>query len=134
MQTQLDALLREYHLLRAQVVTASSDIATMTTSARSADLSVTATVSAQGELVALSLDPLLAVRLDLRMLAARVLEASGHAAADMRELRHGRISDALPVWLRDLTGPDGLVNFDRLLHAWLSPDAPGGFGRLVGGL
>jgi hypothetical protein len=115
MQARLGQMLEEYQATRSRLGTLSAELATITSTARSADRTVSATVNPQGELVELVIDPVLGARPDLKMLSARILEASGLAAAHVREQVHATMRGALPDNLRNLVGPDGAINVQRLL-------------------
>src|SRR3977135_4514328 len=114
-QALLGQMLEEYQATRSRLGTLSAELAAITATTRSADRTVTATVNPQGELVELVIDPVLGARLDLKMLSARILEASGLAAAHVREQVHATMRGALPDNLRNLVGPDGGLDVQRLL-------------------
>jgi DNA-binding protein YbaB len=115
MQTRLGQMLEEYQAARSRLGTLSAELAAITATARSADRTVTATVNPQGELVELTIDPVLGARLDLKTVSARILEASGLAATQVREQVRGTMRDALPDNLRNLVGPDGAIDVQGLL-------------------
>jgi DNA-binding protein YbaB len=115
MQARLGQMLEEYQATRSRLGTLSAELAAITATARSADRTVTATVNPPGELVELTIDPVLGARLDLKMLSARILEASGLAATQVREQVRGTMRGALPDNLRNLVGPDGAIDVQRLL-------------------
>jgi DNA-binding protein YbaB len=127
MQAQLGSMFEEYRAMRSRVELLSARLAAMTASAQSVDRSVTATVGPQGELVALSIDATIATRLDLKTLAARILEASALAATQIRERLRVEMCEVLPHHLRHLLGPDGTVNVSGLL-----PGDPAGLGPMRG--
>ena len=58
-----------------------------------------------------------AERLDLKALSGRILEASGLAAAEVRERLRERLLAGLPESLRAAIGSDGVVDVNRLLPA-----------------
>jgi hypothetical protein len=68
-------------------------------------------------LVHLVVDPVRAARLDLKTLASRIIEASGLAAADVREQLRERLLAGLPESMRDAVNAGGTVDVDRLLPA-----------------
>jgi len=115
MRGQLSSMLEEYRAVRARIERLFDDVATMTATARSTDGCVTATVGPQGELRDLRIDPEVARRLDLRTLAARVLEASGAAGAEARQRLGRTLADVMPAHLRHLVSPDGSVDVRGLL-------------------
>ncbi len=122
-QQQMGSMLAEYRAMTARVETLASELAAMTATASTSDHSVTATVSPQGELVHLRIDSALAARFDTRTLVARILEASGAAAAVVRQQLRDKMRDLMPAHLRDLVGPDGAVDVRGLLPA--HPGHPG---------
>lgn len=83
--------------------------------ARSADGSVTVTVGPHGELTRLWIDPVLGARLDLRVLATRVLEASARAQAEVGDQLRRAVAEFLPERLRPALAPDGQLDLNRLL-------------------
>jgi DNA-binding protein YbaB len=115
MRSGLGQLVEEYQATRSRLAGLSAEMAATTATARSTDRSVTATVNPQGELVSLAIDPVLGARLDPKALAARVLEASGSAATQVREQLRDTMRGGLPASLRDLVGPDGTIEVQRLL-------------------
>jgi len=115
MRGQLTSMLEEYRSVRARIDRLCDDVAMMTATARSTDGCVTATVGPQGELRDLSIDPEVARRLDLRTLAARVLEASGAAAAEARQRLGRTLAEVMPPHLRHVVSPDGDVDVRGLL-------------------
>lgn len=115
MHTRLQEMLLGYEASRARLAALSAELAVLTATARSTDRSVIATVNPQGELVSLSIDPVLGPRLDPKALAARIIEASGVAAAEVRQRLRDSLRSSLPATLRDLVGPDGAVDVRRLL-------------------
>jgi len=117
MPARIGALLEDYQATRKRLAALNAELTAMTASARSADRSVTATVGPQGELVHLAIDPTLGARLDLKTLAGRILEASGLAAAQVRERLREALRAGLPANLRDVVGPDGTVDVQHLLPA-----------------
>lgn len=119
MQAQIATMLDEYRSARSRLSTLSAELAALTASASTPDRSVTATVNAQGELVALTIDPVLGRRLDVKVLSARILAASGLAATRVRAQLRSAMHDGLPEHLRNLVGPDGVVAVQRLM-----PDDP----------
>jgi DNA-binding protein YbaB len=117
MRGQLSSLFEEYRAARARIERLSDDVAAMTSTARSSDGCVTATAGPQGDLRDLRIDPEVARRLDLRTLAARILEASGAAAAQARERLGRTMAEVMPAHLRHLVLPDGTVDVRGLLPA-----------------
>lgn len=115
MRTQIDTLMDDYRAVVAGLDGLTADVAALTATARSADRCVTATVGPRGELVQLTIDPVLAARIDTTTLAGRVVEATTRAAAVVRERVRTTICDALPGYLRDLVAADGEVSLGRLL-------------------
>jgi DNA-binding protein YbaB len=117
MRGQLSWLFEEYRAVRARIERLSDDVAAMTATARSTDGCVTATVGPQGDLRDLRIDPEVARRLDLRTLSARILEATGAAAAQARERLGRTMAEVMPTHLRHLVSPDGTVDVRGLLPA-----------------
>jgi DNA-binding protein YbaB len=117
MQARIGAMLVEYQATRQRMTELSAELTAMTASARSADRSVTATVGPQGELVHLAIDPVLGPRLEPKALAGRILEASDLAATQVRDRLREALRAGLPANLRDVVGPDGAVDVQRLLPA-----------------
>jgi DNA-binding protein YbaB len=115
MRGQLSSMLEEYRAVRARIERLADEVATMNATARSTDGCVTATVGPQGELRDLRIDPEVARRLDLRTLAARVLEASGAAGAEARQRLGRTLAEVMPTQLRHLVSPDGVVDVRGLL-------------------
>jgi DNA-binding protein YbaB len=117
MRARIGSMVEEYQATRARLAALNEELTSMTASARSADHTVTATVGPQGELVHLAIDPVRAERLDLKALSGRILEASGLAAAEVRERLRERLLAGLPESLRAAIGSDGVVDVNRLLPA-----------------
>jgi DNA-binding protein YbaB len=115
MQAQISSMLDEYRAMRSRMEAMSAELAAMTATAWSADRSVRATVSPQGELVRLRIDPALAAKYDLASLTGRILEASALAAAQIRVQLREKLQQLLPAQLRHLVGPDGTVSLGGLL-------------------
>ena len=115
MQTQIEAMLADYRVMRSRIEGLQAAATTVTSIVRSPDRSVTVTVDAQGELRDLRIDPTIAARLDTRALADRILAATRLAGAQAREQVRVSIRDALPERLRDLVGSDGQVDLGALL-------------------
>jgi DNA-binding protein YbaB len=126
MRGQLTEMLAEYRSVRARIDRLCDDVATMTATARSTDGCVTATVGPQGELRDLRIDPEVARRLDLRTLAARVLEASGAAGAEARQRLGRTLAEVMPSHLRHLVSPDGAVDVRGLLPSDFTSLLPNG--------
>jgi DNA-binding protein YbaB len=120
MQTQIGAMLDEYRAMRSRIGGLQAAAASVTTTVRSPDRSVTVTVDAHGELRDLRIDPAIAAKLDVRELSGRILAASRLAAAQAREQVRVTMRDALPERLQDLVGADGQVDLGALLPADLS--------------
>jgi DNA-binding protein YbaB len=120
MQTQIGAMLDAYRAMRSRIGGLQAAAASVTTTVRSPDRSVTVTVDAHGELRDLRIDPAVAARLDVRALSGRILAASRLAAAQAREQVRVTMRDALPERLQDLVGADGQVDLGALLPADLS--------------
>jgi DNA-binding protein YbaB len=125
MQAELGSILDEYRSMQARAERVAAELARLRETARSADRSVTATVSTQGELVGLSLEPTIARRLSFADLADRVLEASALATARIRERVHGEMLAVLPENLRHLVRPDGTIDVSEFLPVELTPDQQG---------
>jgi DNA-binding protein YbaB len=125
MQAQISSMLDEYRAMRARMEAVTAELAAMTATARSADRSVTATVNPHGELVHLSIDPVLAAKFDLNGLTGRILEAAGLAAVQIRGQLRVKMQQLLPAHLRHLVGPDGAVSLTGLL-----PEDPTRLGRV----
>lgn len=124
MRARVDAMLDEYRAMRSRLHDVAAELAALTATARAADRCVTVTVSAHGELADLRIDPVLAARLDAKTLAARILEASRKATAEVRQRVGARMRDVLPEGLRPLIGPEGTVDLVNLLPAHpAAPDA-----------
>jgi|KBSMisStaDraftv2_1062788.scaffolds.fasta_scaffold2136110_2 DNA-binding protein YbaB len=126
MRGQLTSMLEEYRSVRARIDRLCDDAATMTATARSTDGCVTAVVGPQGELRDLRIDPEVARRLDLRTLAARVLEASGAAGAEARQRLGRTLAELMPSHLRHLVSPDGDVDVRGLLPSDFTSLLPNG--------
>jgi len=126
MRGQLTSMLEEYRSVRARIDRLCDDVAMMTATARSTDGCVTATVGPQGELRDLRIDPEVARRLDLRTLAARVLEASGAAAAEARQRLGRTLAEVMPPHLRHVVSPDGDVDVRGLLPSDFTSLLPNG--------
>jgi len=126
MRGQLTSMLEEYRSVRARIDRLCDDVAMMTATARSTDGCVTATVGPQGELRDLRIDPDVARRLDLRTLAARVLEASGAAGAEARQRLGRTLAELMPSHLRHLVSPDGDVDVRGLLPSDFTSLLPNG--------
>jgi DNA-binding protein YbaB len=126
MRGQLSSMFEEYRAVRARIERFSDDVAAMTATARSIDGCATVTVGPQGELRDLRLDPELARRLDLRTLAARILEASAAAGAQARERLGRTLAEVMPPHLRHLVSPDGIVDVRSLLPSDFTSLLPNG--------
>jgi len=124
-QTDLDAMLDEYRSLTERTRRLQDDLSSLTATRRSTDGCASATVDAWGELVRLTFDPATVARLDPSALAARVVEAAGSAAIDVRGRKQELISQLLPPRLRHLIGDDGAAGLRRLI----GDDGPGLLGR-----
>jgi DNA-binding protein YbaB len=122
LRAELETLIDEYRSMTQRLAQMNEEMAGRLATARSADGSVTATVGPHGELVQLSIDPVLSARLDSRVLSARVLEASALAHADLRDQLRSAVVEFLPERLRPAVAPDGQVDLARLM-----PD-PSGLG------
>jgi hypothetical protein len=120
MDGRLTQLLEEYRSVRARMARLGDDVVAMTATARSTDGSVTATVGPQGDLRDMRIDPEVARRLDLRTLAARVLEASAAAGAQSRERLVRTLTEVMPPNLRHLVGADGQLDVRGLLPSDLA--------------
>jgi DNA-binding protein YbaB len=115
MQAHIDTMLAEFFALRVRVDAMGAEIGAMTSTARSADRSVVATVGTHGQLVRLSIDPAIADRVDLVTLAASIVEASGLAAGRIRARINALTANLLPDRLGCLVGPDGTIDIGSLL-------------------
>ncbi len=114
-RAQLEEMLGEYRAMMARLDRMKADVAAMTGTARSPDGSVTVTVGPRGDLLDVALDPSRARKLDLKALAARIVETAGLAATRVDEQVRAEVCDAIPDRLRNLFGPDGTVDLTRLL-------------------
>jgi len=113
-RAQLEAMLDDYREITARLDRMKADVAAMTATARSSDGSVAVTVGPRGDLVDLAFDPSHAGKLDLKTLAARIVETAGLAATRVDERVRATVCDVLPDRLRNLFGPDGTVEPTRL--------------------
>jgi len=120
-QSQIDEMLRQYRQMRDRLGELQREAATLTATARSPDGLVTATVGAQGQLVALRLDPDALRRLDVTVLAAQIVSTAGAAAGAVRERAAQALKGVVPPRVQDAIGTDGTVDVLRLV-----PGLPGG--------
>jgi DNA-binding protein YbaB len=117
-RAELETLIGEYRSMTQRLADLNETMAGRQATVRSMDGSVTVTVGAHGELMRLSIDPVLGARLDLRVLATRVLEASARAQADVGDQVRRAVVEFLPERLRPAVAPDGQLDLKHLL-----PDA-----------
>jgi DNA-binding protein YbaB len=115
MPAQIGAMLEEYRAMRSRLAALQIQMTELTASVRSPDRVVTVTVGARGDLQDLHIDAGLAARLDVGTLAGRILAATRLAHAQVREQVRVKTRLALPERLRELVGPDGVVDLGALL-------------------
>jgi DNA-binding protein YbaB len=107
-RAELDTVLEEYRMLTGRIRRLRGDLTSLTATRRSADGCARVTVNASGELIRLTFDASVAARLDPPVLASRVEEAAGSAAAEVRQRKQALMSELLPSGLRHLVDEEGL--------------------------
>jgi DNA-binding protein YbaB len=115
LQLRLGAMLEEYRATRSRIADVEVAAAGISATVRSPDRCATVTVDGHGELRDLRIDPVVAARLDARVLSERILGATRLATAQAREHVRVMMRDALPEPLRDLVRVDGSVDLTSLL-------------------
>jgi hypothetical protein len=114
-RAELDTVLEEYRMLTGRIRQLREDLTSLTATRRSADGCARVTVNAWGELIRLTFDASVAGRLEPPVLAVRVEEAAGSAAAEVRRRKQALLSELLPSGLRHLVDEEGLGGLRGLL-------------------
>jgi DNA-binding protein YbaB len=114
-QSHIDELLQQYRQMRDRLGELHREMGSLTATARSPDGLVTATVGAQGQLVALRIDPEAWRRLDSNVLAARIVATASVAADAVRERAGEALKEFVPARFKDAIGADGTVDVFGLI-------------------